>query len=261
MITQEKIKSLIAQGEIRNTNVNMLFCAVVFREMKWAEELGSGKKNIKKFAPLYYDKYQIEIQNFEKFVFSISYRDEIVDSTEKEDIICPPQEGPEHAPSKPNESDQVIDQDKNTRKAGAKQEPSDGSQATDQVTDQVTDQATDQATDIETDKETDKVTDKETDKEAELVIKYNQILAYCSISRNLKDIMNYLGYRHKYFFLLNHIQPIIEKGMLAMVFPDKPKHRKQKYITTEKGKSLIQLKNLESAPEENIIFKEQRKEP
>jgi ATP-dependent DNA helicase RecG len=46
----------------------------VFREMKWAEELGSGKKNIKKFAPLYYDKYKIEIQNNEKFVFSITYK-------------------------------------------------------------------------------------------------------------------------------------------------------------------------------------------
>ena len=48
----------------------------VFREMKWAEELGSGKKNIKKYAPLYYDKYEIEIQNNEKFVFSIAYRNE-----------------------------------------------------------------------------------------------------------------------------------------------------------------------------------------
>jgi ATP-dependent DNA helicase RecG len=56
----------------------------VFREMKWAEELGSGKKNIKKFAPLYYDKYKIEIQNNEKFIFSITYRDVEEDFNEKE---------------------------------------------------------------------------------------------------------------------------------------------------------------------------------
>ncbi|GHV10012.1 ATP-dependent DNA helicase RecG [Bacteroidia bacterium] len=49
--------------------------AKVFREMKWVEELGSGKKNIKKYAPLYYDDYRIEIENNDKFVFSITYRD------------------------------------------------------------------------------------------------------------------------------------------------------------------------------------------
>ena len=49
----------------------------VFREMKWAEELGSRKKNIKKYVPLYYNHYEIEIQNNEKFVFSITYRNEI----------------------------------------------------------------------------------------------------------------------------------------------------------------------------------------
>ena len=47
----------------------------VFREMKWAEELGSGKKNIKKYAPLYYNKCEIDIQNNEKFVFSVTYRE------------------------------------------------------------------------------------------------------------------------------------------------------------------------------------------
>ncbi len=46
----------------------------VFREMKWVEELGSGRKNIQKYAPLYYDKAEINIQNEEKFVFSITYR-------------------------------------------------------------------------------------------------------------------------------------------------------------------------------------------
>lgn len=47
----------------------------VFREMKWVEELGSGQKNVKKYAPLYYDHAQVEIQNGDKFVFSITYRD------------------------------------------------------------------------------------------------------------------------------------------------------------------------------------------
>ena len=41
--------------------------------MGWVEELGSGRKNIKKYAPLYYSDYKVEIQNQEKFVFTISY--------------------------------------------------------------------------------------------------------------------------------------------------------------------------------------------
>lgn len=47
----------------------------VFREMKWAEELGSGQKNIRKYAPLYFENSEIEIHSGEEFVFSITYRD------------------------------------------------------------------------------------------------------------------------------------------------------------------------------------------
>ena len=47
----------------------------VFREMKWAEELGSGQKNIQKYAPLYFENSEIEIHSGEEFIFSITYRD------------------------------------------------------------------------------------------------------------------------------------------------------------------------------------------
>jgi ATP-dependent DNA helicase RecG len=47
--------------------------AKIFRELGWVEELGSGRKNIQKYAPLYYPDYKVEIQNQEKFVLSISY--------------------------------------------------------------------------------------------------------------------------------------------------------------------------------------------
>lgn len=45
----------------------------VFRELGWVEELGSGSRNIKKFAPLYFDNSVIEITNQELFIFSITY--------------------------------------------------------------------------------------------------------------------------------------------------------------------------------------------
>ena len=43
--------------------------------MKWAEELGSGQKNIRKYAPLYFENSEIEIHSGEEFIFSITYRD------------------------------------------------------------------------------------------------------------------------------------------------------------------------------------------
>jgi hypothetical protein len=55
----------------------------------------------------------------------------------------------------------------------------------------------------------------------------------------MKDIMTLLGHKHKQTFRLNHIKPMLEDGMLSMTFPDNPNHQNQKYITTEKGKTVL----------------------
>ena len=47
--------------------------ARVFKELGWVEELGSGRKNIIKYSPYYYENYRIEIKNEEKFIFSLTY--------------------------------------------------------------------------------------------------------------------------------------------------------------------------------------------
>lgn len=47
--------------------------AKVFQEMRWMGESGSGMERIRKYAPLYDRSYQVEVQNGEKFIFSISY--------------------------------------------------------------------------------------------------------------------------------------------------------------------------------------------
>lgn len=46
----------------------------VFRQLGWVEELGSGFRNIKKYAPAYYADAKIEIENNEWFVFSMTYQ-------------------------------------------------------------------------------------------------------------------------------------------------------------------------------------------
>ena len=55
----------------------------VFHELHWAEDLGSGTRNILRYAPLYYPGYKIEINNGQQFVFSITYQDENVPEKEK----------------------------------------------------------------------------------------------------------------------------------------------------------------------------------
>ena len=55
----------------------------VFHELHWAEDLGSGTRNILRYAPLYYSGYKIEINSGQQFVFSITYQDENVTIDEK----------------------------------------------------------------------------------------------------------------------------------------------------------------------------------
>ena len=55
----------------------------VFHELNWAEDLGSGTRNILRYAPLYYPNYKIEINSGSQFIFSITYQNENVTETGK----------------------------------------------------------------------------------------------------------------------------------------------------------------------------------
>ena len=47
----------------------------VFHELHWVEDLGSGVRNILRYAPLYYPDFNIEINSGQQFLFSITYAD------------------------------------------------------------------------------------------------------------------------------------------------------------------------------------------
>ena len=55
----------------------------------------------------------------------------------------------------------------------------------------------------------------------------------------LKEIMNGLEMKNRDNFMKNHLSPAIANGYLAMLYPDVPKHRKQAYYLTEKGRSVL----------------------
>jgi len=58
-------------------------------------------------------------------------------------------------------------------------------------------------------------------------------------SKSRKEIMDMLGIIIYSKNQDRHITPLLEKGLLAMTLPDKPKSKKQKYVTTEKGSQKL----------------------
>ena len=61
-------------NQLSNYTKNPLLVRV-FHELAWVEDLGSGTRNILRYAPLYYPKYKIEINSGSQFLFSITYMD------------------------------------------------------------------------------------------------------------------------------------------------------------------------------------------
>ena len=60
--------------QLSNYTKNPLL-ARVFHELHWAEDLGSGVRNILRYAPLYYHNYKVEINSGSQFIFSITYQE------------------------------------------------------------------------------------------------------------------------------------------------------------------------------------------
>ena len=62
--------------------------------------------------------------------------------------------------------------------------------------------------------------------------KINLILEFCKEPKSVKEIMEYIGLKHRPTFIYDYLNPLLEKNKLQMTIPDKPKSRNQKYITT-----------------------------
>ena len=57
-----------------------------------------------------------------------------------------------------------------------------------------------------------------------------RILAFCSTPRTIHEIMDMLGFKERKS-VRKYLKPLVEQGRVAMTLPDKPKSKKQKYIT------------------------------
>ena len=57
----------------------------------------------------------------------------------------------------------------------------------------------------------------------------NSIIDFCITPRSMKEIMDFMGYKHKYNVKHRYIDPLIEGGFLVMTIPGKPNSKNQKY--------------------------------
>ena len=60
--------------------------------------------------------------------------------------------------------------------------------------------------------------------------KINLILEYCKEPKSVKEIMEYIGLKHRPTFMYDYLNPLLEKDKLQMTIPDKPKSRNRKYV-------------------------------
>ena len=62
-----------------------------------------------------------------------------------------------------------------------------------------------------------------------------------TIGRNeysISQLMKMLGLKHRPNFLEYHLNPAIKEGFVRMLYPDSPRHPRQKYLLTVKGMAL-----------------------
>jgi hypothetical protein len=63
----------------------------------------------------------------------------------------------------------------------------------------------------------------------------------------LKQIMDKIGMKHRPNFIDNYLNAAIKKGYVRLLYPDKPRHPRQKYLLTVKGLALYNELMCESA--------------
>lgn len=65
------------------------------------------------------------------------------------------------------------------------------------------------------------------------------IVSVGDASYSVKEMMELLQLKDRKNFLTVYLNPALEADLLELIYPDQPKHPKQKYRLTEKGKTLL----------------------
>ena len=60
----------------------------------------------------------------------------------------------------------------------------------------------------------------------------SELLEYCRTPRSRNEIADFLGIKTIFYAMQRYVQPMLDKGELAMTIPDRPGSRKQKFYAT-----------------------------
>ncbi len=184
--------------------------AKFFREIGRAEELGSGVRNITKYAQAYAGSQPILT---DKDIFRLDWVVNLFD----EDI--------------PPANDRLADHGFTVPVVANDQAGDQAASESDQVSSR-SDQASDQAA-----SESDQASDQATSESDQVAGENDWIVDFCAVPRSLTEIMKRTKYTARVYFKKTVLQPLIDRGVIAPVFADKPNHPKQKYIAVGRGKS------------------------
>jgi ATP-dependent DNA helicase RecG len=66
-----------------------------------------------------------------------------------------------------------------------------------------------------------------------------RLLAACDTPRQLTELMDLLGVKHRTQFRGFHLRPLVDGGLLTLQFPDKPTHPSQRYSLSEIGAEIV----------------------
>ena len=94
--------------------------------------------------------------------------------------------------------------------------------------DQVFVATTEKTKDLHSDQPSDQVGDQVSDQ-------VNIILDFCIKPKSLQDIMAEMHIVSRMYFMKKILKPLIDKGLVARTYPDKPNHPNQKYVTIKRN--------------------------
>ena len=77
-----------------------------------------------------------------------------------------------------------------------------------------------------------------------LVIELVKVLGYEELS--ISQLMVKTGLKHRPNFITYHLNPAISEGYVRMLYPQSPRHPRQKYLLTVKGQALYKALNLDT---------------
>ena len=76
-----------------------------------------------------------------------------------------------------------------------------------------------------------------------------KLLLHCAAQpRSKQELLGMLSLSNAYLNYKRHIVPLLDQGLIAMTFPDKPQSRLQRYRLTPQGRALLAALSTKEAP-------------